>query len=110
MAFPIENPGQRNVAEVNWARPTKQDKINVTKGLTDFALTRTQEAVAPRIGQAVANKYPQVPRIAIQEAVSSSATQVKNKTQEVANKVIESDYCYGNEDSCISRWTNLRLK
>ncbi|VHO05363.1 hypothetical protein [Candidatus Rhabdochlamydia sp. T3358] len=109
MAFPIENG--RNLAGVNWARnPRQQEQINFTKNVTDYALTKVQETVTPKVEQAVANKCPQVPRQTVQAVVGFTATQVKDKTQNVANKVIESNWCYGSEDSCISRTVNRRFK
>lgn len=108
MAFPIGNH-ERNLAEVNWT-PRQKEQINFTKNATDYALTKTQEVVTPKLEQAVAGKCPQVPRQTVRDVVAFTATQVKDKTQAVANKVIESTYCYGNEDSCISRMVNYRFK
>ena len=109
MALPIENG--RNSAEVNWARnPRQQEQIDFTKNVTDYALTKVQEAVAAKAEQALANKCPQISRQTVSDVVSSTATQMKDTIQSVANKIIESNRCYGSEDSCISRTVNREFK
>lgn len=108
--IPPGNPRQGNLGQVDWGRPTQQDKINLTKNLTDYALTKAQEVATPVIEQAIANKYPNTPRPAIQATVGFSLTQAKNQTQRVVTTVLESDCCYGNEDSSISRLVERKFK
>lgn len=104
MAFPVGNG--RNSAEVNWARsPGQQEQIDFTKNVTHYALTKVQETVAAKVEQSLANKCPQISRQTVSAVVSS-----KDTIQSVANKIIESNRCYGSEDSCISRTVNREFK
>ena len=77
---PPVNPRQGNLGQIDWGRPTQQDKIDLTKNLTDCALTKAQEVATPIIEQAAANKYPNTPRETIQATVGFALTQVKNQT------------------------------
>ena len=73
-------------------------------------LTTVKEVVTPALTQVAVNNCPFVPQQNIGRAVNASTNSTQGSIQKAANRSIESNYVYGNENSSISRATDWLLR
>jgi hypothetical protein len=108
MAFPIGNHGQANGLAARYAG--REAKTAAAKEIVNKNLTTIREIVTPALTQVAANNCPFIPQRNIERAVNNSTNRSQESGQRSANRCIESNYSYGNENSSVSRATDWLLR
>ena len=78
----------------------------VAKEILTKNLTTVREIATPIMTQVAVNNSPNIPQQHIQRSVNNST----GYAQRAADRCIESNYSYGNENSCVSRTTDWLLR
>ena len=94
MAFPIGNHGQANALADRYAG--KDAKIAAAKGLVSQGFTTVRNVAEPALAGVLAGNG--VPPELAGRAANASSTQTQNSVQSAADRSIESNICYGNEN------------
>ncbi|MFI0477937.1 MAG: hypothetical protein ACH349_02250 [Candidatus Rhabdochlamydia sp.] len=108
MAFPIGNHRQQNTLAAKYAG--REAKMAVAKEILTKNLTTVREIATPIMTQVAVNNSPNIPQQHIQRSVNNSTGYAQRATQRAADRCIESNYSYGNENSCVSRTTDWLLR
>ncbi len=105
------NPGQGQLVQAAQFRmrraPAQEAMVNTAKAVTGVVVDASCVLVkaGANIGAAGLEVCVAIPQPVRDIAIDGCANAAKETVKKIANTAIDSDFCYGSEDSCVSKTT-----